>query len=186
MNSYKKDFPNTRIESYEIARKIIDRVEQMSNSFKIESSSYHFHFKIGDVTCTTKSIDEFIQEAYGAESFKLVSLQMLYYLPNNQHFSVNYLLDVSISASNKCLLESIVNKIELEEWYNSAPNKSVPMENETKGTINNAPNINNIITMEYDDVESNKKNDKSLLLDLILGIVVTVLSGIILHLLLGN
>ena len=114
MGTYRKVFNEVRLTSYDDVRKTIDNVEQISTLFKVNQKRYHFHFSFGDNECTTESITDFVETAYGRSDFRLISMQMMYFLPENQHFAINYLCGIQISATSNTLLEKIVNLINLE------------------------------------------------------------------------
>ena len=111
MNTYRKEFNETKIATYEDVRKIIDDVEKSATSFDIRQKRYHFNFSCGGSHCTVESIDAFIEESYGREDFCLISMQMMYFLTDNQYYCVNYLCGISVSATSNTLLEKVVNQL---------------------------------------------------------------------------
>ena len=114
MGTYRKVYNEVKLTSYDDVRKMIDNVERMSALFEVTKKNYNFNFSCGDNQCTTDSIADFVEIAYGRGDFRLISMQMMYFLPESQYFSINYLCGLHISATSNALLEKIVNLINLD------------------------------------------------------------------------
>lgn len=125
MSSYRKKINDIKLDSYEAVKAFYLRVTALANEMKKAGTSYHFQFRCGEISCVTESIEDFTKEAYGAKDFCLVSMQLMYFLPGKENLSVNYLGDLSITATNKVLLEDFVKRLDVEPCCGDAAPKSL-------------------------------------------------------------
>lgn len=106
-----------------------------------KSFNSEFHFSIGEMNCTAKGIDEFIQHAYGVSDFALYSLQISVIFDNDENthiFITNTVMpkeELHIHANDKVVLQNLENIFKRTDINN---NNSKPVTNQI--TINGGNN----------------------------------------------
>lgn len=151
MAKYRKVFDKVKLTSYDDVRIMVDNVEKVSTFFDIIKKSFHLSFSCGDSQCVTESITDFIENAYGRDGFRLISMQMMYFLPDNQFFSINYLCGLSISATSNMLLEKIMNLINLDIIQSTEKNDSFLK----TSASTSAPSLGNVLPNNTTVVQGN-------------------------------
>lgn len=86
---------------------IIDSARQMTNEKLNISSSFLFY--LGEIYCSASSIDEFIEQCYGVDQFRLVSFSIFVRKKNGDYiFGAQYFSGLSINAESRKNLEQII------------------------------------------------------------------------------
>ena len=140
MKEYRKEFREIKLLTYEDVKKTIDNMENIAGEFDVKNQKYNFYFKCGGASCQVDSVHDFINEAYGRDGFQLISMQMLYFLPDNQHMAINYLCGIHVSASDNIILEKVINKLNFDFEHQSQAN---PVSQSTQTVINNNTTVVN-------------------------------------------
>ena len=103
--------PRYDVSTYEGVRDnynwIINSARELSNEeLKINAN---FLFYIGKIRCSSSSIEEFTDQCYGINDFKLISFQIFVYKQQGGHiFSAIYLSDLDIYADSRKSLEQVI------------------------------------------------------------------------------
>lgn len=100
--------------TYSDVKKLYECFEYAVTQMAYESISLHFNFKCGSMRYVVKSIEEFTETAFGETDFKLTALQFQANLPDKNSVRINYLCDLTVSASSKVLLETFKERLNLE------------------------------------------------------------------------
>ena len=130
--------PRYDVSTYEGVRDnynwIINSARELSNEeLKINAD---FLFYIGKIRCSSSSIEEFTDQCYGINDFKLISFQIFVYKQQGGHiFSAIYLSDLDIYADSRKSLEQVITIL-----------------NHTSSQDTNQDNTCNIVKNEYHNV----------------------------------
>ncbi len=191
MSSYRKTVNDIKIASYEEVKELYLRVSTIADEMRKESAVLHFQFRCGDITYVAESIEDFTKDAYGATDFHLVSMQLMYFLPGKEQISMNYLSDVSVTASNKVLLEDLIKRLNITSKTNATHSKQ-QIQNSGGNTIiiNGNGNVvanaggvisGNDIENEQDVLQPEEKQSK--IKDFFSGVLQNIVSNIVWYLL---
>ena len=167
------------------------RVSTIADEMRKKSAVLHFQFRCGDITYVAESIEDFTKDAYGATDFHLVSMQLMYFLPCKEQISVNYLGDVTVTASNKVLLEDLIKRLNITSNINNTQPKQ-PIYNSGGNTIiingngNVVANAGGVIS--GNDIENKQdvlqpKEKQSKIKDFFSGVLQNIVSNIVWYLL---
>lgn len=99
--------------TYSDVKRLYECFENAAKQMEYDSISLHFNFWSGEMRYVVQSIEEFTEIAYGEKDFRLCALQFLAYLPNDGNVRINYLSDLTVSASSKSLLETFQEQLKL-------------------------------------------------------------------------
>ena len=196
MGNYTKSYDKIRLTTYEEVRKLIDKVEGISNLFDVTKKSYNFNVSYGDTSCSVKSITDFIEQAYGRNNFGLISMQMMYFLPEGQFFSINYLCGLRVTATSNMLLEKVVDKLNFDLIKQSIVDTQI-YKNTSFSALSSSSSANTMVVQgdgncivtgsgtatyncEKNDKVGESKKKNFLSHPLIAGIIAAVVAGIIL------
>ena len=130
-----------------------------------KSFNSEFNFSIGEMNCTAKGIDEFIQHAYGVSDFALYSLQISVFFDDDENthiFITNTVMpkeELHISANDKVLLQNIVDSFK-QTSINKNESTQVTNQITINGGNNAIANNNSSATVvsESNNVKVNSSN----------------------------
>ena len=101
------------IKSYQSAKNTYDWMLKSIYKMKKapENVSSKFDFRIGDISCSCRTIEEFIENAYGAHMFSLSTMHILA-LDINIYLCADSRNVVTVSANSKRDLEEMVTSLD--------------------------------------------------------------------------
>lgn len=78
MASFSKEIEGMNLQSYDSVVSLHKTIIQLSNNLGLVKPKVtgRFQFKLGKLTCVCEGLDEFVENAYGAENFHFVSTQI--------------------------------------------------------------------------------------------------------------
>lgn len=103
--------------TYEDVKKLYESFEDTTSKMECSKLLLSFNFSCGSIRYTAESMEEFIEKAFGEHNFKLIALQFTGMLNGGESVRINYLNNLSVSASSKVLLESFKNRLNLDAVF---------------------------------------------------------------------
>lgn len=93
----------------------------------IDEISASFSFDIGQIACSCNSIEEYVENAYGASEYSLTNITMAAYNSKRQLacFLIDFQNKIRISTASKSKLEEIVQALNSTELGESETNASL-------------------------------------------------------------
>lgn len=169
MASFSKELGSLKYKTFSEIKYFSEQILRVGKFFNPKKVQIHYNFKVGGLNCIAKSLEEFVEIAYGNEDFKLIALQFYFSLPDNNHIVVNYLCGFSVSASSKVLLDKYIEELHIEEHSSNTETEKQELNtnhNNTTIIINGNGNIvanadSNISNIKTDCNEEKNKNESS-------------------------
>ncbi|MBE6944418.1 MAG: hypothetical protein E7453_09270 [Ruminococcaceae bacterium] len=184
MASFSKNIDDVKLKTYEDVVAFYDLLSNTSLELgltkpKIET---HTQFYIGKISCVCKNYEEFVENAYGADSFKIIALDFFIYDGSNRVVYIGYigLGRVSASADSRVMLEKFLLQLQKEQKMIKNRNQVSSQHIVDSVVINGSGNIvanngGNVVTKEME-----KKNRVK---DFFLGVLENITSNLIWYIL---
>ena len=163
MASFSKTIETNRsLATYQDVRNVYDWLINSIDELKIQDKNIteELRFYIGDITCNTKSFSEFIEHAYGVDSFKFSELGIFVHqkLENILYISLRFDSSLYISTSDKIVLENFCNILQKKETDTPTIVYNIASQNNNTTTINGN---NNAVVNQSENVNINTETQKT-------------------------
>ena len=184
MASFSKVIEGMHLQTYESVVSLYRLIAMLSDNLGLVKPKVkgEFQFRLGKITCVCENYDEFVENAYGAEDFRLVSVQVLIKDGNTTVIFVHSIGGDSISAQadSRSVLEKFFT--ELEKLQSAAQN---PTNGVTQNIIDSVV-INgdgNTVANNNSSVEVETKQEDSVAKSFWTGILQNITSNFLWYLL---
>lgn len=177
------------VKTFEETKRTYDWIEKAALKWGGENVQIksEFLFDLGDITCSTEGIKEFIETVYGASDYRLTSFD-IYIEDGSQRISLHYLHSLSIYTGSKVELENFLSILEKSDLDKKTETPQINyIENQTNIDNHNGGTIiqgnNNVVATNNSKVNLNGTRKESKLKKWLIAIGQNLLSNWIWYLL---
>lgn len=112
MAEYKQNLKSINYVKYEEIIKLSKMIMDIMDAFAPESKYFSCSFECDHLSCVVDSIEELIENAYGAKRFRLINLSIIAKLSDDDSIAVEYEMGYRVSATSKVLLHKLLQEID--------------------------------------------------------------------------
>jgi len=165
MASFSRNIDDVKLVTYEDVVAFHDLLINVSQKLKLEKPDLELdiQFYIGDISCACENYEEFVEHAYGAKGFDLISAYFRIFDGDKSVVYVGYIGHgaVDASADSKLMLEQFLNQVHEEQKHTKQEN-TVIMQNIVDSVVvtgngNIIANNDSEIEIEHPQTESRSK-----------------------------
>lgn len=166
MASFSKEIEDMRLQTYDSVVSLYRLITELSNNLGLIKPTVkgEFQFRLGKITCVCESYDEFVENAYGAEDFHLVAINLIIRDGITIVISIHSIGGdrVSVQADSRAVLEKFFTELEMAQSVAQNPTNGVTQNIidsvVINGDGNTVANKNSSVEIEVEPKESTVKN----------------------------
>lgn len=166
MASFSKEIEDMSLQTYDSVVSLYRLITELSNNLGLIKPKVkgEFQFRLGKITCVCESYDEFVENAYGAEDFRLVAINFIIRDGITTVISIHSIGGhcVSVHADSRAVLEKFFMELELARSAAQNPTNSITQNIidsvVINGDGNTVANKNSSVEIEAEPKESVAKN----------------------------